>query len=121
MAPPTQTWLWRSDHGSLGPNVLSHQGGTSRASRAEGWLSDSTARVRLAPPHLSGKEWIAAALEPAEQGARELRAGGFRAEARAVLGAPARRLLADADKTQADIVVVGSRGSEPSTGWPSVR
>jgi nucleotide-binding universal stress UspA family protein len=56
------------------------------------------------------EEWMAAALEPAEQSAEKLRAAGFRAEAEAVLGAPAQHLLADADKMKADIVVVGTRG-----------
>jgi nucleotide-binding universal stress UspA family protein len=63
-----------------------------------------------APTREREKEWIAAAREPAEQGAEKLRAAGFRAEAQAVLGAPAQRLLADADSTRADIVILGSRG-----------
>jgi nucleotide-binding universal stress UspA family protein len=68
------------------------------------------AYATAAPTPEQEKEWIAAALEPAEQGAEKLRAAGFRAEAEAVLGAPAQHLLADADKMQADIIVVGTRG-----------
>jgi nucleotide-binding universal stress UspA family protein len=68
------------------------------------------AYATAAPTPEQEGEWIAAALEPAEQAAEKLRSAGFRAEAQAVLGAPAQRLLADADNTQADIVVVGSRG-----------
>jgi nucleotide-binding universal stress UspA family protein len=68
------------------------------------------AYATAAPTPEQEKEWIAAALEPAEQEAEKLRAAGFRAEAQAVLGAPAQRLLAEAENMQADIVVVGSRG-----------
>jgi nucleotide-binding universal stress UspA family protein len=56
------------------------------------------------------KEWIDAALEPAERSAEVLRTAGFQAEAHAVLGEPVKRLLAEADATEADLVVVGSRG-----------
>jgi nucleotide-binding universal stress UspA family protein len=75
-----------------------------------GFPAPRLAYATAAPTPEQEKEWIAAALEPAEQGAEKLRAAGFRAEAQAVLGAPAQRLLADAEDTQADIVVVGSRG-----------
>jgi nucleotide-binding universal stress UspA family protein len=68
------------------------------------------AYATAAPTPEQEEEWMAAALEPAEQSAEKLRAAGFRAEAEAVLGAPAQHLLADADKMKADIVVVGTRG-----------
>jgi nucleotide-binding universal stress UspA family protein len=68
------------------------------------------AYATAAPTPEQEKEWIAAALEVADHAAEKLRAAGFRAEAQAVLGAPAQRLFAEAEKTQADIVVVGSRG-----------
>jgi nucleotide-binding universal stress UspA family protein len=56
------------------------------------------------------QEWIAAALEHARQATEKLSLAGFQAEAKALLGGPAQRLLAEADASRADIVVVGSRG-----------
>lgn len=56
------------------------------------------------------KEWIDTANDLATREMAKLRAAGFAAEAKAALGAPVRRLLAEADNTRADLVVVGSRG-----------
>lgn len=56
------------------------------------------------------RDWIAAAKELAINAADNLERAGFRTQAQAVLGAPAARVLAEAQNVQADLLVVGSRG-----------
>lgn len=56
------------------------------------------------------KEWTAAAQATADDASSALRDAGYNVESRAVLGAPGPRLLAEAEETEADLVVVGSRG-----------
>lgn len=63
-----------------------------------------------APTPEQEQEWTAAAQSSATTTAKKLESAGFRTEARAVLGAPAARLLDEADRVHADLVVVGSRG-----------
>jgi nucleotide-binding universal stress UspA family protein len=63
-----------------------------------------------APTPEQEQEWIAAAQSSATTAANKLESAGFRTEADAVLGAPAARLLDEADRVHADLVVVGSRG-----------
>jgi nucleotide-binding universal stress UspA family protein len=63
-----------------------------------------------APTPEQEQEWTAAAQSSATTAAKKLKSAGFRTEARAVLGAPATRVLEEADRVHADLVVVGSRG-----------
>jgi nucleotide-binding universal stress UspA family protein len=56
------------------------------------------------------REWIAAAETIAVDAANKLEGAGFQTEAHAVLGAPAARVLAEAQKGEADLIAVGSRG-----------
>jgi nucleotide-binding universal stress UspA family protein len=63
-----------------------------------------------APTPEQEDEWIAAAQATATAAAHKLGGAGFPTETRAVLGAPASRVLAEAQEMQADLVVVGSRG-----------
>jgi nucleotide-binding universal stress UspA family protein len=68
------------------------------------------AYATTAPTPEQEQEWIDVALQVAMRDVAKLRAAGFESEAKAALGAPAERLLAEADNTRADIVVVGTRG-----------
>ena len=63
-----------------------------------------------APTPEQEDEWIAAAHRIATGAAHKLEGVGFQTEAQGVLGAPASRLLAETQRVQADLVVVGSRG-----------
>ena len=63
-----------------------------------------------APTPEQEQEWIAAALSSATAAAKKLERAGFTTDARAVLGAPAMRLLAEVEHVRADLVVVGSGG-----------
>jgi nucleotide-binding universal stress UspA family protein len=63
-----------------------------------------------APTPEQEQEWTAAAQSSATAAAKKLESAGFRTEAHAVLGAPAARVLEQADRVHADLVVVGSRG-----------
>jgi nucleotide-binding universal stress UspA family protein len=63
-----------------------------------------------APTPEQEQEWTAAAQSSATTAAKKLESAGFRTEANAVLGAPAARVLDEADRVHADLVVVGSRG-----------
>jgi nucleotide-binding universal stress UspA family protein len=63
-----------------------------------------------APTPEQEQEWTAAAQSSATTAAKKLESAGFRTEAHAVLGAPAARVLDEADRVRADLVVVGSRG-----------
>lgn len=63
-----------------------------------------------APTPEQEQEWTAAAQSSATAAAKKLKSAGFRTEAHAVLGAPAARVLEEADRVHADLVVVGSRG-----------
>jgi nucleotide-binding universal stress UspA family protein len=56
------------------------------------------------------EQWIAAARDTATRAAQRLDDAGFATKVQAVLGAPAARVLAEAQETQADLVAVGSRG-----------
>jgi nucleotide-binding universal stress UspA family protein len=56
------------------------------------------------------EQWIAAARDTVTRAAQWLDDAGFATKTQAVLGAPAARVLAEAQETQADLVVVGSRG-----------
>jgi nucleotide-binding universal stress UspA family protein len=63
-----------------------------------------------APTPEQEDEWIAAAHKTASAAADKLEGAGFTTEARAVLGAPASRVLDAAQEIEANLVVVGSRG-----------
>jgi nucleotide-binding universal stress UspA family protein len=65
--------------------------------------------TRAPSPELE-EQWIAAASDTATGAAQRLEDAGFSTKTQAVLGAPAARVLAEAQETQADLVVVGSRG-----------
>jgi nucleotide-binding universal stress UspA family protein len=56
------------------------------------------------------REWTEAAQSFAAAAAAKLERAGFRTDTRAVLGAPAARLLAETERIGADLVAVGSRG-----------
>jgi nucleotide-binding universal stress UspA family protein len=56
------------------------------------------------------REWMEAASKTASDAADALEANGFKSSFRAILGAPSPRLIAEADATATDLVVVGSRG-----------
>lgn len=63
------------------------------------------------------RELTASARRFAEDAARSLRDAGFTTETKCVLGSAAIRLLEEAEKISADIVVVGSRGLGPLDRW----
>lgn len=63
-----------------------------------------------APSPEQEEEWLASARSLAISAQEELEAAGFKADAHAVLGAPATRLLAEIEKNDSDLVVVGERG-----------
>jgi nucleotide-binding universal stress UspA family protein len=70
----------------------------------------SVAYATSAPTPELEEQWIAAARDIATGAAQRLDDAGFSTKAQGVLGAPAARVLAEAQETQADLVVVGSRG-----------
>lgn len=63
-----------------------------------------------APSPEQEEEWLASARTIATSAAEQLETAGFKAEANAVLGAAALRLLAEIEKSGSDLVVVGERG-----------
>lgn len=63
-----------------------------------------------APSPEQEEEWLASARVIATRAAEQLESAGFKAEANAILGAAALRLLAEIEKHGSDLVVVGERG-----------
>jgi nucleotide-binding universal stress UspA family protein len=75
-----------------------------------GFPIPTTGYAASAPTPELEREWISAAEGIAMDVAKRLEDAGFRAQAQGVLGAPATRMLAEAQRVEADLVAVGSRG-----------